>query len=46
MTVDDVDATALPGARDRLAQTGLSLHPLTTWSGVLRADVGQSDTAG
>jgi orotate phosphoribosyltransferase len=40
MTVDDIGAAAFPGARDRLAQTGLSLHPLATWSDVLRADAG------
>ncbi len=31
--------SAFPGARDRLAQTGLSLHPLETWNDVLRADI-------
>jgi orotate phosphoribosyltransferase len=33
--------SAFPGARDRLAETGLSLHPLATWDDVLRADAGQ-----
>jgi orotate phosphoribosyltransferase len=37
--------SAFPGARDRLAQTGLSLHPLATWNDVLRADIGQFDPA-
>jgi orotate phosphoribosyltransferase len=31
--------SAFPGAADRLAQTGLSLHPLATWNDILRADV-------
>ena len=31
--------SAFPGAGDRLAQAGLSLHPLATWNDVLRADV-------
>jgi orotate phosphoribosyltransferase len=31
--------SAFPGAADRLAQTGLSLHPLATWHDILRADV-------
>jgi orotate phosphoribosyltransferase len=31
--------SAFPGASDRLAQNGLSLHPLATWNDVLRADV-------
>jgi orotate phosphoribosyltransferase len=37
--------SAFPGARDRLTQTGLSLHPLATWADVLRADIGQFDPA-
>src|ERR1700722_80899 len=37
--------SAFPGARDRLAQTGLSLHPLATWHDILRADVKQFDSA-
>lgn len=43
-TVNDVLTifyhSAFPGAADRLAQTGLSLHPLATWDHVLRADLG------
>jgi orotate phosphoribosyltransferase len=31
--------SAFPGAADRLAQTGLSLHPLATWRDILRAEV-------
>jgi orotate phosphoribosyltransferase len=31
--------SAFPGAADRLAQAGLSLHPLATWNDILRADV-------
>lgn len=42
-TVTDVltifDHSAFPGAADRLAQTGLSLHPLATWNDILRAEV-------
>ena len=37
--------SAFPGARDRLAQTGLSLHPLATWHDILRTDVKQFDSA-
>jgi orotate phosphoribosyltransferase len=37
--------SAFPGARDRLAETGLSLHPLATWDDVLRTDAGQLGTA-
>jgi len=37
--------SAFPGARDRLVQTGLSLHPLATWHDILRADVKQFDSA-
>ena len=33
--------SAFPGADDRLAETGLSLHPLATWNDVLRADVSE-----
>ncbi|MDB5566363.1 MAG: Orotate phosphoribosyltransferase [Tardiphaga sp.] len=32
--------SAFPGATERLAQTGLTLHPLATWDDVLRADLG------
>jgi orotate phosphoribosyltransferase len=31
---------AFPGAEDRLAQAGLSLHALATWGDVLKADLG------
>src|SRR3984957_16288349 len=37
--------SAFPGARDRLAETGLSLHPLATWHDILRADAKQFDSA-
>jgi orotate phosphoribosyltransferase len=30
--------SAFPGAADRLAQAGLTLHPLATWNDILRAD--------
>jgi orotate phosphoribosyltransferase len=33
--------SAFPGAEERLAQSGLSLHPLATWSDILRADNSQ-----
>jgi orotate phosphoribosyltransferase len=31
--------SAFPGAADRLAQAGLSLHPLATWHDILRAEI-------
>jgi orotate phosphoribosyltransferase len=31
--------SAFPGAADRLARTGLALHPLATWNDILQADV-------
>jgi orotate phosphoribosyltransferase len=41
-TVNDVLTifyhSAFPGAADRLAQAGLSLHPLARWDDILRAD--------
>jgi orotate phosphoribosyltransferase len=33
--------SAFPGAEERLAQTGLALHALATWSDILRADSSQ-----
>jgi orotate phosphoribosyltransferase len=33
--------SAFPGANNRLAQTGLSLHPLATWRDILRTEISQ-----
>jgi orotate phosphoribosyltransferase len=44
-TVNDVLTifyhSAFPGSADRLAQAGLSLHPLARWDDILRADLGE-----
>jgi len=32
-------SSVFPGANDRLAQSGLVLHPLATWDDILRADL-------